>query len=89
MKEKKLPVPDSELRRIGSLTALMRQKEAELTELQRTRYAEVSRLAMGDETHQRVSYARLADAMGLSEVAVYKVLRRNGPPLRERRKTGV
>jgi hypothetical protein len=85
MKREKLYVPDSELRRCGSLTALMRQKEAELAELQELRHQEVARLAAGDATHRKVTYARLADSMGLSEVAIYKILRRNGPPLRGRK----
>lgn len=78
-------VPDSELRHIASLTALIRQKQAEMQSLADRRREEVLRLAHGSETKQRVSYERLAKAMGVTEVAVYKMMRGNGPRLRDRK----
>lgn len=81
-KTPKTPVPDSELRRISSLTARMRQNEAEFEEIANQRCLEVCRLAAGEDGRQKVTYARLAGAMGISEVAVYKILRMKGPKLR-------
>lgn len=88
MTDTRPPVPDSELRHIASLTALMRHKEAELADLAAKRQTAVKRLAAGDGDYQKATYDQLADAMGISAVAVYKVLRKGGPPLRERKKAG-
>lgn len=84
MKDQKLTVPDSELRGIASLTALMRHKEQELADIAERRRLECIRLAAGEHGRQKVTYARLAKAMGISDVAVYKILRKGGPPLRDR-----
>jgi hypothetical protein len=83
--DQKLAVPDTELRRISSLTALMRHKEAELADIAEQRRLACIRLSKGEDGRQKVTYARLAKAMGISEVAVYKILRKGGPPLRERK----
>lgn len=85
MADTRLPVPDSELRHVASLTALMRHKEAELADLADRRQAACIRLAKGTDEHRHATYGQLAEAMGISEVAVYKILRKGGPPLRARK----
>lgn len=84
MSDQKITVPDTELRSIASLTALMRHKEQELADIAERRRQECVRLAAGENGRQKVTYARLAKAMGISDVAVYKILKKGGPPLRER-----
>lgn len=76
-------MPDSELRHVASLSAMMRQKEKELRSLSKRRQEECRRLVAGSPAYQGVTYRRLAEAMGISEVAVYKILRGTGPGLRE------
>lgn len=78
----KAPVPDSELRLLTSLSALMRVKDAEMKDLAAKRQKELRRLAEGTDDRQKVSYRRLAEAMGVSEVWVYKIKRGTGPKLR-------
>jgi hypothetical protein len=84
MTDQRIPVPDSELKRIAGLTAMMRHKEAELADLAEKRQDMVVKLSNGDDIHKPVTYDRLAEAMGISAVAVYKIKRKGGPPLRER-----
>lgn len=72
----KVQVPDSELRQVALLTAAMRHKEAELADLAEKRRVECLRLNKPQDGRQKVTYERLAQAMGISDVAVYKVLKR-------------
>lgn len=72
------PEHDADLRDVAALSAAMRNKEQELSALSDRRAAAAAR-------HQQrgVTYAQLAKAMGVSEVAVYKALRRfTGGPRR-------
>lgn len=69
------------LRTVAMLTSAMRFKETEIAALAEKRYAKVLWLR-----EQKVTYAQLAEAMGISEVRVYKVLRGHGKPLREKNK---
>lgn len=69
------------LRAVAMLTSAMRFKEAEISDLAEKRLAKIQWLR-----DRKVSYAQLADAMGISEVRVYKVLRGNGKPLRDKKK---
>lgn len=87
MTDQKMPVPDSDLRSIASLTALMRHKEQELADIAERRRVECVRLAAGSEDRAKVTYARLAKAMGISDVAVYKILKKGGGKLRDRAET--
>lgn len=69
------------LRAVAMLTSAMRFKETEIADLAEKRHAKVQWLR-----EQKVSYADLAKAMGISEVRVYKVLRGNGKPLRDKKR---
>lgn len=84
MSDQKSIVPDTELRSIASLTALMRHKEQELADIAERRRIECVRLAAGSDERAKVTYARLAKAMGISDVAVYKILKKGGPLPQER-----
>lgn len=77
------PVPDSELRGVAHMTALMRAKEAEISDLAAKRRDLFLMFTKGSPERKKVSYARLAAACGISDVAVYKALRNGGPGLRE------
>jgi hypothetical protein len=69
---------------VSRLAAEMRELEERLMAVSRERRAECIRLARGDENTQRVTYRRLAKAMNITEVAIYKILRSTGPKLRDR-----
>ena len=76
MKDPKVPVPDSELRKVALLTAEMRHYEQVIADLAEQRRVECLRLNKPEDGRQKVTYERLAQAMGISDVAVYKILKR-------------
>ena len=61
------------LNEIKTLTAMMRQHADDINRLASKRRATVLRLR-----EQKVTYRELAEAMGVSEVTVYKVIRGEG-----------
>lgn len=71
---------EGNLQKIALITSAMRVKEAEIMDLAAQRQEKVRWLR-----EQGVSYARLAAAMGVSEVSVYKQLRGKDGPLKDRK----
>lgn len=71
---------EGNLQKIALLTSAMRVKEAEIMDLAGQRQERVRWLR-----EQGVSYARLAAAMGVSEVACYKMIRGKDGPLKTRK----
>lgn len=68
---------DAELRDIAALSAAIRFREQEIVML-----AEKRRKAVRRHHANGVTYATMAKAMGISDVATYKILRGKDGPLR-------
>ena len=62
MKDPKVPVPDSELRKVALLTAEMRHYEQVIADLAEQRRVECLRLNKPEDGRQKVTYERLAQA---------------------------
>lgn len=78
MAEKK--TPNGDLRDVATMTQMIRHKERERKNL-------VERRAIAARKHKEngVTYAELGEAMNLSEMGVYKVLRAKDGPIRARK----
>lgn len=83
--DKREVVPDTALMGIAHMTALMRAKEAEISALSSRRRKAMLDLSSASRGASRVSYARLAEACGISEIAVYKALKGKSSSIREAR----
>lgn len=68
---------------VASLTELLRRKEREIEIISANRKAAVIRHREADPP---APYGDLAEAMGVSEVTLYKIIRGKGGPLRARKK---
>lgn len=68
---------------VASLTAMIRRKEREVEILSAQRKQAVIRHR---EAAPPVPYAELAEAMGVSEVTLYKIIRGKDGPLRARKR---
>lgn len=68
---------------VASLTELIRRKEREIEIISAQRKAAVLRHR---ESTPPVPYAELADAMDVSEVTLYKIIRGKDGPLRQRKR---